>query len=175
MDEESLAKSFLNDPSRKSSEENRVDELQREAAKIAQQFPTVTEPEERAKLEKRYAELDQEIGKAKKEVVRAAAYTNKEKEAELNGAEKYEAHLEGIEKGRKHLVEKARPGAGGNTHRRIKDELNYLLKNYAPANDWKIETLIDKWRTSGDPSYDPSIKITYRNVRRDKSKNDNHI
>ncbi len=79
---------------------------------------------------------------------------------------------EEVEKGRKKVVEKAAPGAGANTQKRFRDELNYLLDNYSPSNDNKIETLIDKWRRSGDPSYDPAIKLQYRKVRKKKASDD---
>ena len=79
---------------------------------------------------------------------------------------------EQVEKGRRKVVDKAAPGAGANTQKRIRDELNYLLNSYSPSNDYKIETLIDKWRRSGDPSYDPAIKLRYRNVRKKKASDD---
>ena len=79
---------------------------------------------------------------------------------------------EEVEKGRKRIVEKAAAGAGANTQKRIRDELNYLIDHYTPSNDNKIEVLIDKWRRSGDPAYDPMIKIRYRNARKKKSGDD---
>ncbi|MDK1020761.1 MAG: hypothetical protein QGD90_03895 [Candidatus Hydrogenedentes bacterium] len=66
---------------------------------------------------------------------------------------------EKVEKGRKGVVEEVAPGAGANTQKRIREELNYLLNNYTPSNDNKIEMLIDEWRRSGDPSYDPAVKL----------------
>lgn len=86
--------------------------------------------------------------------------------------ERREKRLEKIEKGRKQLREKQRAGVRDVAFGRIKQELDYLLKNYDPKNDAKIDTLIDKWRTSGDPSYDPAIRLKVRNVRKKKSQSD---
>lgn len=83
-----------------------------------------------------------------------------------------EERIEKIEKGRKSVVEKQRAGVGANSHKRIKAEIDYLIKNYSPTNDHKIDTLIDKWRRSGDPSYDPMIKVHFRNAKKKKSSSD---
>lgn len=77
-----------------------------------------------------------------------------------------------VEQGRRDLNERGKAGAGENTHKRIRDEISYLLKNYRPENEAKIEALIDKWRTSGDPSYDPQIKLKLRAARRKKNQSD---
>lgn len=76
---------------------------------------------------------------------------------------------ETIEKGRRNVVESSAAGAGANTQKRIRDELNYLIDHYSPSNDNKIETLIDKWRRSGDPDYDPAIRLRFRKARKKKS------
>lgn len=73
---------------------------------------------------------------------------------------------ERIEKGRKQMLEKERAGAGANTFKRMRAEIEYLIANYVPANDARIETLIDQWRTSGDPQYSPEVRIKYLNVRK---------
>ncbi|HOD50562.1 MAG TPA: hypothetical protein PLM14_16065 [Candidatus Hydrogenedentes bacterium] len=52
--------------------------------------------------------------------------------------------------------------AGDGKAKRIKSELTYLLNNYAPRYDARIEQLIDDWRRSGDPEYDPGIRIKHR-------------
>ena len=88
------------------------------------------------------------------------------------GGEKHRQREAQIELGHKHVQERAKPGALTHAHKRIKDEIEYLLKNYTPSNDYKIETLIDKWRTSGDPGYDPSIKLRLRQARRKKNDSD---
>ncbi len=88
------------------------------------------------------------------------------------GGEERRAREAQIELGHKHLKEMAKPGALTHAHKRLKDELDYLLKNYTPTNDNKIEALIDKWRRSGDPAYDPSVKIRLRNARRKKGNSD---
>ena len=55
------------------------------------------------------------------------------------------------------------------------DEIEYLLKNYTPSNEHKIETLIDRWRTSGDPQYDPSVKLRLRQARKKKNQSDHAL
>jgi len=52
--------------------------------------------------------------------------------------------------------------AGDSKAKRIKSELTYLLNNYAPQYDTRIEQLIDEWRRSSDPDYDPAIRIKHR-------------
>ncbi len=71
-------------------------------------------------------------------------------------------YRERVERGRQDLLGKSRAGGGSAKAARIEGELTYLLNNYVPANDARIEMLIDQWRTSGDQSYDPSIRIKYR-------------
>ena len=56
--------------------------------------------------------------------------------------------------------------AGDGKAKRIKSELTYLLNNYAPQYDTRIEQLIDEWRRSGDPEYDPAIRIKHRHASR---------
>lgn len=60
---------------------------------------------------------------------------------------------------RKSMIQEVKQAAGANTQKRIREELNYLLNNYTPSNDNKIEMLIDEWRRRGDPSYDPAVKL----------------
>ena len=88
------------------------------------------------------------------------------------GVRAREERLEKIEKGRKEVIAKQRAGTGDNTHKRIKAEIDYLIKSYTPTNDHKIDALIDKWRRSGDPSYDPMIKVRFRNAKKKKSSSD---
>ncbi len=90
----------------------------------------------------------------------------------VTGSAEYRAR---IERGRKQLLENAAPGAGQARQARIQGELNYLINNYAPSNDFRIEQMIDEWRCSGDPDYDPGIKIKFRNARQRHMKNDNPI
>ena len=56
--------------------------------------------------------------------------------------------------------------SGDGKAKRIKSELTYLLNNYAPQYDMRIEHLIDEWRRSGDPEYDPGIRIKHRTASR---------
>ena len=81
-------------------------------------------------------------------------------------------HLQAVEQGRRHLLQKSSEG-GDTMAQKVKSEILYLLNNYTPTNDARIEGLIDKWRISGDPSYDPAIKIKLRNARRDYMKSNN--
>ena len=73
-----------------------------------------------------------------------------------------------LEKEWRQAEEKQKAGFGENRFNRIKGELNFLLNNYQQSNDNKIEQLIDQWRRSGDPAYDPAIKLKHRNVRSKK-------
>jgi hypothetical protein len=75
-------------------------------------------------------------------------------------------YRESVEGGRKELDRVA--NEGGDPHaKKVKAELTYLLNNYLPSYDMRIEHLIDEWRRSGDPSYDPSIRTKLRQSRRD--------
>ena len=56
---------------------------------------------------------------------------------------------------------------------KAKNELTFLLNNYLPKYDSRIEALIDIWRRSGDPSYSPSIRTKLRQARRDHMRKSN--
>lgn len=71
------------------------------------------------------------------------------------------AYRERVEKGRQQLMQKAAEG-GDNRAKRVKTELTYLINNYVPSHDARIAFLMDEWRRSGDPTYDPAIRIQYR-------------
>jgi len=74
-------------------------------------------------------------------------------------------HRDAVEAGRTHLLREC--GEGGDSQaKKIKNELTYLLSNYAPRFDARIEHLISEWRKSGDPAYDPGIRLTLRQARR---------
>lgn len=175
MDEKKLADSFINDPSRKSPEDRRREELLEEAQRINEEFPRTADRDEQQKLKTRYREIDRELEALKPGNSHLAMKAYGREDTRPEGVRKHEEFLERIEKGRKRVIEKGPMGASHNTHTRIKSELNYLLNSYTPTNDWRIEMLIDKWRMSGDPAYDPSIKIKYRNVRKGKAKKDNAL
>ena len=70
-----------------------------------------------------------------------------------------------VEKGRRQLNQIGSEG-GDSVAKKIKAELTYLLNNYLPAYDNRIEMLIDAWRRTGDPSYDPGIRVKLRIARR---------
>jgi hypothetical protein len=76
-----------------------------------------------------------------------------------------EEDLHRTEKKYRRMKDSERMGAGAKRQGRIKNEINFLMSNYSPANDVKIEQLIDRWRTSGDPDYDPAIKLRLRQLR----------
>jgi len=43
----------------------------------------------------------------------------------------------------------------------------YLINNFLPAYETRILQLIDEWRRTGDPSYDPGIRMKLRQAQRD--------
>ena len=83
-----------------------------------------------------------------------------------------QAYREKVEEGRTRLMRKSNEGGDSNAQK-IKNELAYLLNNYSPRYDMRIEQLIDAWRTSHDPSYDPGIKVRFRKVRKDHMQKSN--
>lgn len=201
MDEEELAKSLI-DAARESIQEEEegdhvasadwFDEsteldalIRNEAQRVRGDFTMATDAADRHQLQKEYQTLDQWMGELKQ----IQAMSDRERAEELKkdlratvldefrkwrskGAARKRREQE-LEAKRKELREKEKAGAGAAGHRRIKDEIELLLKNYSPANEQKIEALIDKWRRSGDPSYDPGINLRLRNARkkRDDSQN----
>ena len=84
----------------------------------------------------------------------------------------HKAYREAVEKGRSSLLLKSNEG-GDSPAKRIKQEIIYLLNNYLPCYDDRIEHLIDSWRTSGDPSYDPGIRNRLRQARREHMEKSN--
>jgi hypothetical protein len=193
MDPEELRKSLLQEnakpdpPAADADAFPETDDLahlmRNEAKRINSDFTATADSAERRRLRDRYAKLDawltemqrlESLGTpdaaAQRDAFRAMVLDEFRKWRA--GGAKPRARLEEIEAGRKQMQERAKAGAGAATHKRIKDEIEYLLKNYTPSNEAKIETLIDKWRRSGDPNYDPSIKIRLRNARRKKDSSD---
>jgi hypothetical protein len=71
-----------------------------------------------------------------------------------------------VDKGLAELRRVSAEGGDGKAQR-VKNELNYLLNNYLPSYDMRIEQLIDEWRRSGDPSYDPAIRARLRRARQE--------
>lgn len=69
-----------------------------------------------------------------------------------------------IEQGRRQLLRSCNEG-GDSAAKQYKSELMYLLNNYMPQYDMRIEALIDAWRTSHDPSYEPGIRVRLRQAR----------
>lgn len=143
-------------------------------------FAAVTKFADRDRLQKRYAKLDAWLSEFKEldagEDTEQSSKRRRKLRAEVldefrkwrgEGAQQRVA-LKQIDAGRKRIREKAKAGAGPAAHRRIKDQIEHLLNNYASANDNKIEALIDQWRRSGDPSYDPAIRLKLRKVRKQK-------
>lgn len=70
-----------------------------------------------------------------------------------------------VEKKYRRLKDAEHMGSGKEKQGRIKNELNFLFANYTSANDNKIEQLINRWRTSGDPDYDPAVKLKHRQLK----------
>ncbi len=90
------------------------------------------------------------------------------------GVTRSNSYREKVEQGRTQLMRKSSEGGDTNAQK-IKNELNYLLNNYTPRYDMRIEQLIDAWRTSHDPSYDPAIKARFRKVRREQMRKSNPL
>ena len=78
-------------------------------------------------------------------------------------------YRERVEQQRAQLLRKASEG-GDPKVARVKNELMYLLNNYLPQYDHRINMLVDEWRRSGDPDYDPSVKIKVRKARQQHMK-----
>lgn len=191
MDAEELRKSMISEVKEsafqagvRENQSRLLDRLLIQGKAVRARFRAVSHGPDRRKLNEIYQAIDGLLKDLKKvaaisdEEEKTARWRELEKQGEalVEAAKKLTAHgddfREEVEKGRKRVVEKAAAGAGANTQKRIRDELNYLIDHYTPDNDNKIETLIDKWRRSGDPSYDPMIRIKYRNARKKKSTND---
>ena len=71
-----------------------------------------------------------------------------------------------VEKGRQELLKVSSEG-GDVLAKKVKSELHYLLNNYLPQYEPRILQLIDQWRRSGDPGYDPGVRIKLRQARRE--------
>ncbi len=89
----------------------------------------------------------------------------------IGGATKYDTvsqadHRDKVEQGLDKLRKISSEG-GDPKAKRIKNELTYLLNNYLPQYDTRIEQLIDEWRRSGDPSYEPGVRTKLRQARRE--------
>ena len=79
-----------------------------------------------------------------------------------------------VERGYKELLQVSKEGGDGKA-KQIRAELTYLLNNYTSQYDTRIENLIDLWRRSGDPSYDPGIRAQLMRCRRDDMKQNNAL
>ncbi len=75
-------------------------------------------------------------------------------------------YREQVESGRRELGIISAQG-GDCQAKQVRQELIYLLNNYLPQYDMRIEQLIDLWRRSNDPQYDPSVRVKYRQVRKE--------
>lgn len=158
--------------------DERKESLLAEAKAIAEKFGQTQNLEQRQELQARYKQIDRELEGLKEPPALGSPEHVFQLEAQLRRGVMERAkkasgpgrdervYGEEVEKGRKHLMEKVHAKSATAKPILIKTELNYLLANYTSANDAKIETLIDRWRRSGDPDYDPSIKVKHRNVRK---------
>lgn len=79
-----------------------------------------------------------------------------------------------VERGLTELRTKMNEG-GDSKAKRIKSELMYLLNNYLPRYDTRIEHLIDEWRRTGDPEYDPSIRGRHRRASQEHMRNSGRL
>lgn len=75
-------------------------------------------------------------------------------------------YREQVEAGRKELGIVSAEG-GDSKMKKVRQELMYLINNYLPQYDMRIEQLIDQWRRTNDPEYDPSIRTKFRLARRE--------
>lgn len=105
------------------------------------------------------AEHKLEIREQAKQVVKGGRY-------DVSSTLKYQAD---VQKGHDQLLRVSKEG-GDSKAKTIRAELTYLLNNYLPSNDNRIEQLIDLWRRSGDPLYDPAIRAKLMRCRRDDMK-----
>lgn len=84
----------------------------------------------------------------------------------------HQAYRDRIEAGRRELLTKSSQG-GDPKAMRIRNELMYLLNNYTPGYDMRIQQLIDQWRRSHDPSYTPEIHVRFRRARQEYERKTN--
>lgn len=98
-----------------------------------------------------------------KKELRAQARQKVRREHSVKGQK---SHRDAVETGRRRLL-RVSCEAGDPKALKVRNELAYLLNNYAPCFDTRIEQLIDDWRRSGDPSYDPAIRLQWRRARQD--------
>jgi hypothetical protein len=105
---------------------------------------------------KKKSELKLEIREQAKRKVRPTA-------SNVGADRRYREH---VEAGRQELNRLSAEG-GDPKAKRIRNELTYLLNNYLPSYDIRIEQLIDAWRRTGDPTYDPGIRMKLRQARRE--------
>lgn len=163
--------------------EDLVHLMRSEAKRINTDFVSTADSAERRRLRDRYAKLDGWLTEfqrlsalntpeavEQRDAVRVLALEQMRNWRQGGAAQR--SRVKDIDTGHKRLQDTAKAGAGAATAKRIKDEIEYLLKNYTPSNEAKIETLIDKWRRSGDPSYDPGVRVRLRNARRKKNSSD---
>ena len=94
-----------------------------------------------------------------KQVVKGGRY-------DIASTKQYQAD---VQKGHDQLMRVSKEG-GDSKAKMIRAELTYLLNNYVSQNDARIEQLIDLWRRSGDPQYDPAIRAKLMRCRRDDMK-----
>ncbi|HNR32805.1 MAG TPA: hypothetical protein PKI11_18080 [Candidatus Hydrogenedentes bacterium] len=76
------------------------------------------------------------------------------------------AYRQAVAHGHSVLLQKASEG-GDSKIKRLRGEILFLLNNYVPSYDVRIEALIEEWRKSGDPEYDPAVKARLRKARKD--------
>ena len=113
---------------------------------------------------KKRSEYKMAIRNQAKKKVQASKY-------DLNSSSGYRDQVEqGL-----NTLRRASAEGGDGTAKRVKSELTYLLNNYLPRYDMRIEQLIDEWRRSGDPSYNPGIRSKLRQARREHMSKSNSV
>lgn len=189
MDEEELAKSLI-DAAKSSIRDEEVntpatptlcedaDDLDRlihdEAKRIQAEFRITTDAADRHRLHKRYSRLDSWMAVLKaidtmepvdRAVLKQSLWDRAQETVSRWRREQDGRRRQQIESDaqRKHRREGHADSAAT---RRMRDEIELLLRNYTRANDYKIQSLLDKWRRSGDPSFDPSIATRLQMARK---------
>lgn len=155
-----------------------AEQLYREARSLSAAYRATANPERRHALEALYRRLDKcvrEVNRVEKmpegserrfESKAIAALAEEVLDVVRRDLSRGMTEEERIDTERRRMLEKQKAGAGANTFTRLRNEIEYLVANYVPANDARIEMLIDQWRRSGDPNYSPEIRVKFLEARK---------
>lgn len=144
--------------------QRRKSELVDRAQVLQREFREALTQEQRDAVKMRYMQLDRELGQLNRAIASAGVAGDRQRPVAAQAT--YAANP-------RHDTGVGRP-AGWTEHReraardrgaQIRQELEHLLNNYYPASDLRIQALIERWRTSGDPSFDPSVRSRFQNLK----------